>query len=179
MEWSYDKKLEEKHYTFRYNPQNTNQSAVLCLIYNKESIEIVNIVPVGISEINIDQYNTILDDFYSEYIANLSTSLKQKLIITKTEDHLNAEDLLSQKALDLLTTFSVAANKSTGSSHPNDFKRWASFLIQVHQDKKQLGTDMLERLLLNLGWPKEKASDLTIEFEFARDLLEIYEDTRQ
>ena len=76
----------------------------------------------------------------------------------------------------LLVQFSGAANQSSGSSHPADFKRWATFLVTVHRSGKRLDNDLLYATLREQGWPKEKASDLVSEFEFARELLSIADD---
>ena len=65
---------------------------------------------------------------------------------------------------------------STGAAHRLDFGRWAHFLIQVHKEGSTLDSDLLSRWLVEeLEWPPERADELTREFEFARDLLKVYD----
>ena len=70
-----------------------------------------------------------------------------------------------------LVRFSNLANKSTGSSHPLDRKRWLEFLILAHEAGSDLHADLIIRSLVELGWSEGKAIELGIEFEFAEDLL--------
>jgi hypothetical protein len=88
----------------------------------------------------------------------------------------SVEDWLSPKAAKALTLFSRAANKSRGSSHPLDRRRWFQFLIEAHAGGGHLDVQTLSRWLTEVeGWDDEHAVELAIEYEFGLELLSEYD----
>ena len=70
--------------------------------------------------------------------------------------------------------FSALANMSI--LHPADRKRWNEFLTSAYREKATLDSSMLQRWLIEEEkWPEDEAINLEIEYEHARDLLEVYE----
>jgi hypothetical protein len=99
--------------------------------------------------------------------------------VSMSDEQVPITKWLSSEAATRLRRFSNAANKGTGSSHPLDFNRWASFLIQVHRDKSDLDAQTLLRWLVEEEhWPEDTADRLALEFEFAKDLLSAYDSER-
>ncbi len=91
-------------------------------------------------------------------------------------DQQDISDMLTPKAMKALQLFSNAANKSTGSSHPLDRKRWLKFLVLAHSEHASLDTDTLARWLVEeQRWPEHQAEKLSIAYEFARELLNEYD----
>lgn len=149
-------------------------AARLWLMHRKEGeIYVPNVVPEGVSQLLRPTYNAIVKEFFrviakpAAGAAGVSASLGK--------DDVELEDMLSVPVARLLRQFSVLANKSTGSSHPLDRKRWFSFIIAAHSVRSRLAADELERWLsLNGGWSPERATELALEYEFARELLSQY-----
>ena len=88
-------------------------------------------------------------------------------------DEENIENWISEESVKKLKKFSVAANKSTGSAHPLDRKRWFDFLITVHHEHNKLDVSQLSRWLIECEhWPEDIAHELAMEYEFAMGLLD-------
>jgi len=169
--------VEDHQYAFRRKAGNGLPAAGLFLIRRQDRLDVTNIVPQQARELSKAQYNAILDEFVDRNARPAAGRLG--LMIELTPDRRPITHWLSEEAARRLRSFSGAANKGTGSSHPMDFQRWAAFLIQVHREEAALDSGTLQRWLIEEeGWPEEKAIDLTIEFEFARDLLKAYDAER-
>lgn len=136
-----------------------------------EGIEIVNIVPRDVGHLPPSVYNAVLQEFLEDLLQPAAGALSLLVVTSLPHTSLAAE--IGPEIAELLVRFSGAANQSTGSSHPADFKRWAAFLVAAHQSRKRIDTDLLQATLREQGWPAERASDLVCEFEFARDLLRV------
>lgn len=137
-------------------------------------LHVSNIFPLEVGQLSMGQYNLVLDEFAALLRTHLP--LGSQLNMNVTSDEAAITDWVSADAAECLRRFSDAANKSTGSAHPLDFRRWAHFLIQVHRERPTLDSASLSRWLVEeLEWPPERADELTKEFEFARDLLEVYD----
>lgn len=82
----------------------------------------------------------------------------------------------SEEAAAALHRFSVTANKSTGSKHPSDRRRWFDFIFAAHRAQSRLDSQILARWLTEVEeWPSEVVEDLVIQYEFGVALLEEYE----
>ncbi|SHJ43119.1 hypothetical protein [Desulfofundulus thermosubterraneus] len=137
-------------------------------------LSVTNIVPTSKNELSMDEYNAILDEFFNRYISSLVD--KHRLRFNITPGVITLEDITDEKTVSKLRLFSRAANKSTGSSHPLDKKRWFDFIISAHINDSSLSTDMLIRWLTEVeGWADEMAHELAIEYEYGRTLLEYYD----
>ena len=181
-DWSRDDNSEKRlvesggtvYYAFRRVASESLPAATLYLIRNDDGLTLANIVPLEKPSLARSEYNAVVDAFVHQFASPAAGSLG--LMIQLTDDHLPITAWVSEPAYQRLKAFSDLANKSTGSSHPYDFKRWAAFLIQVHRDNSKLDTEMLKRWLIELErWDEERGTRLAIEFEFARDLLKAYD----
>ncbi len=166
------------YYNF-FRPSSAELPAATVALYVKDgsanTAEVVNIVPDKEHELGIDRYNAILDEFvrFADPVANA-----HGLTTEATSSNADITKWISGEAARRLRSFSSLANKSTGSGHPMDFERWTAFIIQVHRDKRRLGTDILGRYLVEvLGWDEKHAHDLVLEFEFGLALLEQYDNS--
>jgi len=136
-----------------------------------EGVQIVNIVPHDIGHLGTSVYNAVLHQFLEDLVQPAADALSLAVITSLPRTSLAAE--IGPDTAELLARFSDAANQSTGSSHPADFKRWATFLVAAHRNGKRVDTGLLQATLREQGWPAERASDLVCEFEFERDLLRV------
>ena len=74
--------------------------------------------------------------------------------------------------------FSTCANKSTGSIHPLDRKRWFDFICLAYKnnDYRELSESYLEVFLVEeFGWSQKWASKLASEYYFGINLLKHWE----
>lgn len=152
-------------------------AAGLAMLGSEDGLSVINIVPLELHQLSINQYNAILVEFFEAAVVPAVTGLQ--LTAHLTDDTAPITKWLSEPAADALRRFSNLANHSTGSAHPRDRDRWFAFLVLAHRSRSTLDTDMLKRWLIEMGgWSPDMASDLAIEYEFARDLLRFADDAR-
>lgn len=166
--------LGEQAYCFERTASEGIEAAGL-VIFNKESDiwYVTNIIPTIQNELSFDEYNAILMDFYN-FILPITS--KNGVEIKVTNDIFFIADIVGERAAKLLTSFSKLANKSTGSSHPSDRKRWFDFILCLDDNNIQLDATILANELMDSGWSEEKSHKLAIEFEFAIELLDYKKD---
>ena len=174
---------ETDRFWWRFTPA-TNADIQLFLCRTPDRVCVSNITPVEGSGATLSKnvYNQIIDKFYEEVNKLISKfDSFDDLNPTLTSDNADITEHISPEAAQLLDNFSFAANKYTGSAHSYDFERWAKFLIQVHKEKNaSLDVNFLSNWLVEeLEWPDESADKLVNEYEFAKDLLEIYDGASQ
>ena len=167
----------EAGFAFARDATEDDPAARLFLHRELGRLRVSNIVPRDPGKLSMRQYNEILDEFAEALRTHLPSNSELKMRVTSDEAAIT--DWLSGDAAGLLTRFSKLANMSTGASHPLDFERWARFLIQAHGEQSTLDSSFLSRWLVEeLGWPEDRAHDLARDYEFARDLLKAYDDSR-
>lgn len=149
-------------------------AATLFLWGRPDGYKVSNIVPLQIGELGYRKYNAILKDFERRIAA---PAAEQAAFEVKTTAALQSiDDWMRPKVASALRRFSAAANKSTGSSHPADRKRWLEFLVEAHAARIRLGADELARWLTEIeGWDDGHAFTLAVEYEFALELLSEYD----
>lgn len=130
---------------------------------------IPNVVPIESGQLSYEEYNEIITEFYNSCLV--PTSKKRDIAVDISTGELDDEDIVGESSAKLLKAFSSCANKSTGSSHPLDRKRWFTFLVEASKSQDEIDTGDLKRLLQQQGWSEELALDLVIEFEFGRELI--------
>lgn len=164
------------NYCFTCSKDGDREAASLWFSYQDDTtLYVSNIVPEEIRELSYDQYNLIIEEFYEQFVKPMTDQLGLEHLLTA--DAKQIEDWISKETAEKLRHFSKAANKSTGSSHPLDQQRWLVFLVSAHKENAQLDTHTLMRWLIETeGWFEEAASELGIEYEFARSLLKFYDE---
>ena len=114
------------------------------------------------SELTFDQYNAIVDDFVENILEPNTSALDIRFELKS--DAQTIDDWLCPESAKHLKQFSRAANHSTGSSHPLDRERWFEFIWSVYRNHDDLGTDNLQRWLLEEEeWTPAVARELVIE----------------
>ena len=161
-------------FTFARDAKEGDPRTSLFLARERDRLHVSNIAPLDSGQLSMGQYNRVLDEFADMLRTHLPSS--SQLTMDVTSDEAAITDWVSEDAAKLLRRFSTVANMSTGSAHPLDFERWAHFLIQVHRERSTLDSDSLTRWLVEeLKWPPERAQELAMEYEFARDLLRVFD----
>lgn len=163
-----------QYFIFTCRNKALKHDAALFLIeHGNGIITLANIIPRDVSELTIEEYNNILDDFYQKNI--LPFALSEGYLCEKSSGTTALQDIVCHQTADALIAFSSGANKETGSAHPCDKTRWYDFIISVHNNHDQLDTYFLKRWLVEEGgWSLDKAMDLVIEYEMEIGLLKRY-----
>ncbi|WP_407579566.1 hypothetical protein [Citrobacter koseri] len=164
------KYLGEIAFSFKRSGDSILPDAGLSIFQKENNIwYIPNVVPLEKGQLNYDEYNKIITDFYNSCLKPVALELKIDVEITS--DSITTEDIVGVEAGNLLKQFSSLANKSTGSSHPNDQERWFAFIVETCKKDKYVNASDLVRVLCEQGWSEDSAHKLAIEYEFARDLI--------
>jgi hypothetical protein len=149
-------------------------AVVLTLWATDDGYRVPNIVPLEIGRLTYAQYNAALADFILRVARPVADELGFTIATTKPLEAL--EDWLSPDAAAKLKRFSGAANKSTGSSHPLDERRWFEFVVSVHLAAIEVSSEKLARWLNEVdGWSGETAHELAGDFEKSLALLAFYD----
>lgn len=155
-------------YAFEHAEGDSLEHAGLVVMKKENNAWYVpNIVPLGKGKFSYDEYNNIAEDFANNVLKKATLIVPFKFELSK--DTVSDIDILGERSAKLLKIFSATANKSTGSSHPSDQKRWFSFLYSVQG--KNIYSDDIEKILIEQGWSEKFALKLAIQFEFSQALL--------
>ena len=169
-----ERNIPDDTMAFERESDNHLPKSGLSLWTDSEGYKVINIVPLEIDHLSTSSYNDILDDFIRRVVQPASETSKFRIELSARKESIT--DWTSQEAADALHRFSVLANKSTGSGHPSDQKRWFSFLFSAHKVRGKLDSILLKRWLIEVEeWPPNSAARLIDEYEFGMDLLDEYD----
>ena len=158
-------------------------------------LKVTNIVPLEKNQLNIEEYNAVLQKFYEDIIVPYKASNHEISITEPSADEFDPRTVISSKALKKLEAFCNGANKSTGSSHPSDQERWFDFICQTVDDGMMFDYSTLADFLQDesywgkkdpgflgvmgsFAWDEDHAYQLASEYENACMLLQYYKKTR-
>lgn len=161
-------KLEYK--IFACSKQSSRPAAALFFIADENNyLYVCNIVPRELGELGIEKYNALLEEFWSKFIEPAAKDLDVQIVTTSAERTI--DNSMSPEMAQLLKSFSAAANKSSGGTHPCDEKRFFDFIVTAHEESSLLDESQLSGLLIDDGWTSEDAFELSCNYRFGRDLL--------
>lgn len=184
---------------FDYNGKEVDKSKVSIYVGKDEvmngELYVGNIVPIEKSQLSVNEYNKILQKFYDDVIQPYKKSGTSLNISELTSDKFDPLSEISETALIKLERFCKGANKSTGSSYPEDRNRWFDFICQTVEDDRIFDYTKLARFLQdedywgkkpkdfigvigNFAWDKEKAYELASEYESLCEILIYYKKER-
>ena len=162
-------------YCFTCSQTNERRACNLFLSTGEDGyLHVTTIMPGDGSSLSYSEYNHVLEEFHQLFLMPVGQKLDIRIVFPEAERSIN--NSMSPELATLLHTFSNAANKSSGASHPLDEKRWYAFLVAAHQEKSLLDVPTLRQLLEEDGWGEEEALELSTNYESARSLLRYYEE---
>jgi hypothetical protein len=180
--WTRDRAAEEKihaasgtmprpTFCFTRTEQDARPSATLILAQKDAgTFYVSNVIPVSKHQLAHGEYNAILEDFYERIIRPYTST--SGVTANLTGSWVELEHWMSAATAEKLRRFSASANRGTGSAHPNDQERWNEFVLAAHRDRSRMDASDLRRWLIEVeGWSPEVADQLTLEYEFGRNLL--------
>ena len=130
---------------------------------------VARIAPGEVGEISQQEYNQTLSDFADRFARPAADDLGIEVEVTG--EHVDLSELLDETSYRALVTFSRAANRGAGSSHPLYRRRWFSFIWSVHRSGRDLPWDLLTGWLELHGWDEETAGKLASEYDYSISLL--------
>ena len=184
---------------FDYNGEEVEKASVcINLTFSEPTDELFvsNIVPLEKSKLSIDEYNAVLKKFYADIVVPYKEAHHDVEISQITDDVFDPTTVISKNALEKLKTFCRTANKSTGSSHPNDQERWFDFICQTVDDEKMFDAVTLSKFLQDesywgkkeddylgvvgqFAWDETHAEQLASEYELSCEILQYYKSTHR
>jgi hypothetical protein len=157
---------------FRTRDRTEFSDALLWLFAGEKgaSWRVTNIVPaVPDAAFSEATYYSLLMSFRE---ATLPLANETGVTISVPRLDVGPEYWLTPDQESLLQLFSRNANRSTGSAHPQDRKRWNEFVIAVHRDGSNVGGADVQRILIeHEHWPEGMAHELAIDFDKQLALL--------
>lgn len=168
-------------YCFRCHKTEVHPAAKLWFAQSdKQKIYVSNIVPMDMRRLTKNEYNQILMEFYESFIKPLGEP--DGLKVTLEDNLVGLEHWIDEKAIQLLNSFSNLANKSTGTGHPLDERRWWLFCFYIHTKGyyPDFYPDILSRWLHEiLGWSERSAESLSASYERTLRTLKQYDIYRE
>lgn len=199
-EWTYSQTDRSRDYiAFDYLGSKVDQAEVSIYYgpdtWRQGNIKVGNIVPLRKNQLSIEEYNAVLDLFYKEIIVPNKSKLQGIEIIGPESDIFDPLKFISKEALVKLQRFCNGANKTTGSSHPNDEERWFDFICQTVDDNQTFDFDTIYRFLMDedywgkrvpgfigamghFAWDEEQAGKLATEYDNYVRILKFYKDKK-
>ena len=152
---------------FRCDRRGDRQAALLALVEKEgggSRLYVSNIVPSDAGQLTHDEYNAIMNEFASNFVEPVAKARGAVVEMSKDEETLG--DWVGEETAQKLKAFSRSANKSSGTAHPADQRRWFAFVLSCHRNKDDLDPSRLGRWLVEAdGWEGDIAHDIVIEFE--------------
>jgi hypothetical protein len=179
--WTRDREIEAElksrsgydYVNFICSETLSRPAAVLSFIADENGyLYVCNIVPKALEQLEKDCYNSILEEFVTQFVEPAAKGLDIQIITTPGERTI--DNSMSPELSQLLKRFSAAANKSSGGTHPLDERRFFDFIVQAHNERALLDETELRGLLVDDGWFSRYAEELSSKYLFGRDLLNHY-----
>lgn len=139
---------------------------------SQRKIRIFNIVPGTKSQLSLDEYNAVLEEFFESLT---STYPEYETRIVMSPSRVSIEDMMPEAAYKSLHIWESNCNRDGGIAHPFDYERWLQFIIVSHKCASQLKREMLEKWLLeDKHWGELRADcvrRLGSLYEYGMELL--------
>ena len=145
---------------------------ILLASEEENSVKIVNIVPSqksGLSSLEMDLYNRILDVFRDDIFIPIEEAFGNKIQETKAD--YTIEDVIPESSY-LLKRW---LNAYPLSGHKLDQERWFDFLISLNRNDEYLSLDDFSKYIKeNYSWQEEDIEKFELKLEEELALLEYY-----
>lgn len=139
-------------------------------------VYVVNVIPMlesGVTHIDIEVYNQILDAFRKDVLDSLCKDGKFK--VEETSEEYSIEDIIPKS----YPSLRLWLDGYPLSGHPNDLKRWYDFVISLHRNEERLSLDIFGKYLKETSkWDDDTIDNMELKLESHLDLLEYYDEHR-
>ncbi|MFN0104170.1 MAG: hypothetical protein ACKV2U_19055 [Bryobacteraceae bacterium] len=155
-----------------YVPADGHKTDIV-FMYTDNELRLINIFTTG-DGISHAEHGRITADLWNAGMKQACKALSLSGKFTPTQD-VQPEAGLPPAVVDALQQFAVTANKSTGSSHPDDLERWCLFLGLLHATGSEMDETRLDAYLTSKKFPEKIVMKLLKEHEVAMALLPLYD----
>lgn len=172
-------KFDSKLYCFSCSESEKRRESNLWLSHALEEnrLSVSNILPQKIRELSYDEYNYILEEFSDRFLIPATKNLEVE--VTLTEAEIDLKKFIKPETVELLHRFSEEGDRFEKRYIPLNKKDWYIFIVEAHKNRASLNAEILERWLKEEeGWSEDIASNLVEEYQFARTILDYYEQYR-
>ncbi|WP_042369422.1 hypothetical protein [Bacteroides neonati] len=150
------------------------------IVANNAKFKVTNIVSNTISDLGIDRYNKVMNDFYYDFLKNY---LDQRYNVHYSGEMISMDSLISPKAYEALSRWEATCNKSNPIGYAYDEALWFEFLKQIVENNDELNASDFEKWLIeDKGWNQSyinhEVNDLTLYYEYSIALLKYYENSK-
>lgn len=159
------KELKDKYIIYKYRKAR-NLTLKIYLVQTDSGFRIANILADERNSITKKEYNEAIMDFYND-LVKIAPQYENKV----TTNQFDPLQIMTQEALEKLRGFYILANKLTGSSHPDDEKRWFAFICQTVEDGRIIND---EQEFLEFLQDKDYWGEDIFEKDVAFELLHEY-----
>ena len=128
-----------------------------------------NIVPTKGRSLGVENYNAILAEFTAKFVNSVAD--ERAINHELTTDWVDFAGDLGDTAFNALVAASIFPN----GTHPTDNERWITFILTARREQLDVDTGLLPRWLEAEGFTPDRASDRVREYEFALELLDLYD----
>ncbi len=90
---------------------------------------------------------------------------------------MNLSDYVSPETVQKPNAFS-SLGRTAQRLHPEDLKRWHSFVLAPHKDSNDIPSFTIKEWLCENGWDSERASECAIRFNACLELLDYLDHLR-
>jgi hypothetical protein len=152
------------------------KKAMVAFLFRSESTRkgpglwVSNIVPLESSQLSVEEYNTVLNQFSTEVVMPVLAKMQFTGQPETTSEDWEAADAMPKNCADLLNQFATMANKY--SLHPYDEARWRQFVLAAWKSGQHVDEwNLCEILEKQYDFPSEQAMVLCDQFNFGIALL--------
>lgn len=152
------------------------KKAMVAFLFRSESTRngpglwVSNIVPLESSQLSVEEYNTVLNQFSKEVVMPVLKTMQFVGQPETTLEYREVADEMPKDCVDLLNQFATMANKYC--LHPYDEARWRAFVLAAWKSRKNVDEwNLCEILEKQYGFTPEQSMILYDQFNFGIALL--------
>jgi hypothetical protein len=169
----YEKHCGETSLCIITNADNLETSAVFFTRITPNSLRTTNIVPRDINQLNIDQYNAIINKFASSLRKQAAID-KLKIRISLSKEVIKLKDVVTGKFPTKFFNLYLAGYPHSG--HPYDTDRLDKFICSIFRfTRKPFNLHAFQYLLVEeLGWSNMQAAECSARIEIGLKIIAAY-----
>lgn len=160
---------------FKTNRKTLFEARVWVLV-SSTTLRVTNITSEKNTDLDIFNYNKILNVFYDEFVSKY---IDESFNVNISSGNIYITDIIDEKTFTKLQLWESTCNKSMPLDHIIDRTNWLNFIIEYHDNKDNLSPEELVQWLLeDCNWNTDIlrpiARSLADKFKYGVDLLNQY-----
>ena len=163
-------------FCFESPAMNNRSGSWLFLAFNgsHNELRISNVIPGEMGKLEMSEYNAIVVEFFTRFVEPQLTVYGERIKCVLGSENVGLQHWMSETTATRLKQFCDLANRSM--LHHYDTQRWLQFLIAIHNEGVKF-SELRRWLIEEEHWTEDNAIILQGEFDFAMQLLTVYDGT--